>query len=65
LILTLVFTGAAPYLPSFGFTVDLLLKSGYCLAFFVLLTLFGVLDRREWSVASNVMSRLRDKLTTP
>jgi O-antigen/teichoic acid export membrane protein len=59
LLLTIVFTMAASFLPDVGFVRGVALKTGYCLSYVALLFALAVLDRREWEAARGFLQSLR------
>lgn len=56
--LTILFVVVAPLLPDLHLVVGLILKSGYCLLYVLLLFVLQALNGREWSEVMHALSRL-------
>lgn len=58
-LLTLAFSAAVPLLPHLNLLESFALKIPYLLVFVALLTLFGAVDGREWTLLRRFSSRIR------
>jgi O-antigen/teichoic acid export membrane protein len=63
-VLAVVATVGAMYLPDFPLVEGLIVKSLYCLGFVALLALFHVVDKREWSGLADLLPRRARPLLT-